>query len=92
MTLSNLAPIANEYAALKAQIDALTARLDEIKELVKATGLELIEGDHVALKISLAERVSVSTAAVRKLLTAEQFADCSKASVYSVIRVAAKAA
>ena len=89
---SNLAPIANEYAALKAQIDALTARLDEIKEEVKASGYEQIDGDHVSLKIALAERVTVSAAAVKKLLTPQQFAEVAKTSTYSVIRLTAKAA
>ena len=89
---SNLAPIANEYAALKAQIDALTARLDAIKEEVKASGYEQIDGDHVSLKIALAERVTVSAAAVKKLLTPQQFAEVAKTSTYSVIRLTPKAA
>ena len=91
MTLSNLAPLANEYASLKAQIDSLTARLDAIKDEVKASGYTQIDGDHVSLKIALAERVSVSTAAVKALLTPEQFAGVAKTSTYSVIRLTVKA-
>lgn len=87
MTLSNLSPLANEYAALKDQADAINARLDALKEEIKASGVDLIEGDNAVLKISLAERVTVNTAAVRKILTDAQFAEVSKASVYSVIRV-----
>ena len=91
MTLSNLAPLANEYATIKAQIDSLTNRLDAIKDEVKASGYEQIDGDHVSLKIALAERVSVSTAAVKALLTPEQFAAVAKTSTYSVIRLTVKA-
>ena len=84
--MTNLS-IADRAAVLKDQIDVLTAELDAIKEQAKASGYEQIEGSFAVLKISLAERVSVSTAAVRKLLTDEQFQSVAKVSTYSVVRI-----
>ena len=35
MTLSNLAPVVNDYEAIKDQIDLLTERLDALKAIIR---------------------------------------------------------
>ena len=86
--MSNTASIADRYADLKDQIDALTAQLDAVKAEIKATGMAEIVGSIATVKVSLAERTSVDAKAVAKILSAEQMASVSKTSQYEVIRFA----
>lgn len=89
MTHANLA---DRYAALKGQIDALTAELDAVKASIKTLGQPVIEGDHCTVTLSLSERSSLDTAAAKKLLTAEQVSACTKVALVETIRVKAKVA
>lgn len=89
MTHANLA---DRYAALKNQIDALNAELDAVKASIKTLGQPVIEGDHCTVTLSLSERSSLDTAAVKKLLTAEQIAANTKVALVETIRVKAKVA
>lgn len=56
-----LATMVDELAALKAQIAPLQEREAVIKEALKATGLERIDGSKHTAVISLSERESVDT-------------------------------
>jgi len=89
MTHANLA---DRYAALKGQIDALTAELDAVKSSIKALGQPVIEGDHCTVTLSLSERCSLDSTAAKKLLTEAQIAACTKTSLVETIRVKAKVA
>ena len=89
MTNANLA---DRYASLKGQIDALTAELDAVKASIKTLGVPTLEGDHCTVTLSLSERSSLDTAAVKKLLTAEQIAANTKTSLVETIRIKAKVA
>ena len=89
MTNANLA---DRYAALKGQIDALTAELDAVKASIKTLGQPVIEGDHCTVTLSLSERSSLDTAAVKRLLTAEQIAANTKVALVETIRIKAKVA
>ena len=89
MTNANLA---DRYAALKGQIDALTAELDAVKASIKTLGQPVLEGDHCTVTLSLSERSSLDTTAVKKLLTAEQIAANTKVSLVETIRIKAKVA
>jgi hypothetical protein len=84
--------LADTYAALKNQIDALTAQLDAVKKDIKALGLPVIEGDFCTVTLSLSERTSLDTTAVKALLTAEQIAANTKVALVETIRVKAKVA
>ena len=89
MTHANLA---DRYASLKTQIDALTAELDAVKSSIKTLGQPVIEGDHCTVTLSLSERSSLDSAAAKKLLTEAQIAACTKTALVETIRVKAKVA
>jgi len=82
--------IADRYAALKFQIEALEQELSGIKTEIKALGQEQIEGDNVIVTLSLSERNSLDTTAVKKLLTEAQIKDCTKTSLVETIRIKPK--
>lgn len=86
------ATLADRYANLKGQIDALTAELDAVKVSIKTLGLPVLEGDHCTVTLSLSERASLDTAAAKKLLTEAQIAACTKTSLVETIRIKAKVA
>lgn len=82
--------IADRYAALKAQIDALNDELAQVKADIKALGQEKVEGEYCTVTLSLSERASLDTAAAKALLTAEQIAVCTKTTLVETIRIKAK--
>lgn len=84
-------PLADRYAQIKAQVDALTKQLDVLKDEIKATGRDVIEGDMVNLKVSLGERQSYDMKLVQQFLTSDQWTMVCKApTVYSIINIKAK--
>jgi ParB-like chromosome segregation protein Spo0J len=89
MDMSNINTLADRYAAIKAEIDGLTRLLDEVKAEIKAAGREEIVGERNVVTLALSERSTLDTAAVKKLLTAEQIAACTKVSLIETIRVKA---
>lgn len=82
--------IADRYASLKFQIEALEQELSGVKTEIKALGQEQIEGDNVIVTLSIDERQTLETAAVRKLLTEAQIKACTKISVIETIRIKPK--
>tara|TARA_R110000868_G_scaffold348485_1_gene609590 strand:- start:460 stop:735 length:276 start_codon:yes stop_codon:yes gene_type:complete len=81
--------IADRYAALKNEIDALTKELDKCKAEIKATGKEEIVGDFAIVTLSLSERTTLDTKLVKDILSAEQIAACSKVTLVETLRVKA---
>jgi hypothetical protein len=80
-------PLADRYAILKAEADALAKQIDALKAEIKATGLETVEGDNVVIKVCLSERSTLDTASVKKILTPDQVAACSKVSLVETLRI-----
>ncbi len=83
--LHNLS-LADRFAILKQEIDALTKEFDAVKDEIKATGLETIVGENAIVTVSLSERASLDTKAVKELLTAEQIAACTKVTLITTLR------
>ena len=83
--LHNLS-LADRFAILKQEIDALTKEFDAVKAEIKATGLETIVGENAIVTVSLSERASLDTKAVKELLTAEQVAACTKVALITTLR------
>lgn len=78
--------IADRYAQIKMQIEALEAELKVIKSLATATGLKEIKGDNFMLKINYeAKRDSYAKADLLKFLTEEQLAACTKTTRYELV-------
>ena len=88
--LSNLS-LADRYAILKADVDALAKALDAVKAEIKATGLETIVGDRAIVTVALSERSTLDTKAAKALLTDEQVEACTKVTLVETIRVKPKA-
>jgi hypothetical protein len=82
--------LADRYSTLKFQIEALEQELSGVKSEIKALGQEQIEGDSVYVTLSLSERNSLDTAAVKKFLTEAQIKDCTKTSLVETIRIKPK--
>ena len=84
-------PLADRYAILKGDIDALTKELEKVKAAIKATGQETIVGDRAIVVVSLSERTTFDSKAAKALLTEEQIASCEKVTLVETLRVKAKA-
>lgn len=75
--LANLS-LADRYAVLKADYDAISKALDAVKAEIKATGLEVIEGERATVTVALHERKNFDSKAAKAFLTPEQIEDCTK--------------
>lgn len=83
-------PLADRYAILKADIELLTKELDKVKTEIKATGKDVIEGDRAIVTVSLSERATLDTKAVKQFLTEDQITACTKVTLVETLRVKAK--
>lgn len=88
--LSSLS-LADRYAVLKADADAIAKALDAVKAEIKATGLEVIEGERSIVTVCLSERATLDTKAAKAFLTDEQVAACTKVTLVETLRVKPKA-
>lgn len=82
--------LADRYATLKFQIEAMEQELSSVKAEIKALGQEQIEGDNVYVTLSLSERNSLDTTAVKMLLTEDQIKACTKTALIETIRIKPK--
>ena len=83
----NTLPAADRYAILKNEMDALTKQLDAVKAEIKATGLEIIEGNTATVVVSLSERASFDAKVAKTFLTEAQVSACTKLSLVETLRV-----
>jgi len=86
---SNLT-LADRYAALKAEADKIAKLLDAAKAEIKATGLELIEGQMADVAVTLSERCTLDSKLAKQFLTADQIAACTKTTLVETLRIKAK--
>jgi hypothetical protein len=86
METNMTAYLADRFTILKQEIDALTKEFEAVKAEIKATGFEVIEGDYATVVVSLSERSTLDTKAVKELLTAEQIAACTKVTLITTLR------
>jgi hypothetical protein len=84
-------PLADRYAILKGDIDALTKELEKVKAAIKATGQETIVGDRAIVTVSLSERTTFDSKAAKSFLTVDQIASCENVILVETLRVKAKA-
>jgi hypothetical protein len=84
-------PLADRYAILKGDIDALTKELDKVKAAIKATGKDEIVGDRAIVTVSLSERTTFDSKAAKAFLTPEQITSCENVILVETLRVKAKA-
>lgn len=84
--------LADEYAVIKSQIEALQARAETVANELKGLGVEKIEGDLAVISVVLSERMTLDQKAVKSLLTPEQIATVTKTVLVTSLRVKNKIA
>lgn len=82
---SNLA-LADRYATIKAEIDALKQELEKARAAIKATGRDTIEGQLAIVTVSLSERETFDAKTAKTFLTPEQIKACTKVSLIETLR------
>lgn len=85
--MTNLSALADRYAFIKSEIDALTKELEKARAEIKATGVERIVGERAIVEVGLSERSTLDTKAAKEFLTADQIAACTKVTLVETLRV-----
>ena len=89
--MTNLATLADDYAALDAQIKAITKARDAIKTEILATGETVIHGAKAIVKISESFPVTFSKDLAETLLSPEDFRRCHSTAIKPTIRLTVSA-
>jgi hypothetical protein len=85
--MSNIATLADDYAALDAQIKALTKKRDAIKTEILATGETVIHGEKAIVKVSESFPTTFSKDLAETLLSAEDFRRCHATAIKPTIKL-----
>jgi hypothetical protein len=85
--MSNIATFADDYAALDAQIKALTKKRDAIKAEILATGETVIHGEKAIVKVSESFPTTFSKDLAETLLSAEDFRRCHATAIKPTIKL-----
>jgi hypothetical protein len=83
--MTDLAALADRFGSLKAQIEALSRELDEVKTAIKATGREEIVGADYVAKVVLQERSSLDMKLAKALLTEDEIAACTRVQLIEMV-------
>jgi hypothetical protein len=89
--MTNLATLADDYAALDAQIKAITKARDAIKAEILATGETVIHGAKAIVKISESFPVTFSKELAETLLSPEDFRRCHATAIKPTLRLTVSA-
>lgn len=81
----------DEYALVKAQIEALTKKADELKVKLLAIGEPEIDGKVFKVSINVFEQSRLDMATVRSYLSEEQLAAASKSITVTTVKVKPRA-
>lgn len=85
--MSNLSTLADDYAALDAQIKELTKKRDAIKAQLLETGENVIHGTKAIVKISESYPITFSKDLAETLLSAEDFRRCHATAIKPTFRL-----
>lgn len=75
--------IADRYAKVKLQIEALEAELDGIKILASDTGMQIIDGDQFRLSMKEQGRSSLDRKVLAQWLSEEQLEEATKTTFFT---------
>ena len=89
--MSNIATLADDYAALDAQIKTLTKARDAIKTSILATGETVIHGERAIVKISESYPTTFSKELAETLLSPEDFRRCHATAIKPTLRLTVSA-
>ena len=85
--MSNIATLADDYAALDAQIKALTKQRDAIKVLILETKETVIHGERAIVKVSESYPTTFSKDLAETLLSPEDFRRCHATAIKPTIKL-----
>lgn len=88
--MTDIALLADRYAAAKAAFDAAEKSLKTLRKQVLDLGREDLEGEHCYLHVSLQEQTRLDTDAIKAFIGAEKTAELSKTVLIEKIGVKAK--
>lgn len=78
--------LADRYAALKIEMEALEAELSAVKAMIIETGSDLLEGERFKVTVGLQERTSISAKEAEKVLPAELYGVLAKTTMFPAVR------
>lgn len=84
--MSNIASLADKYAAVKLEIEKLEDELKLIKKDIVATGRDIIVGEAFKVTVGLQERRTITVSEAEKELAADVFNKLVHVSEYEVVR------
>lgn len=90
--MTNINTLADRYAQVKAEAEALNKKLEAIKAEIKELGVEEIVGNNFTVTVSLSERSTLDQKKVKEILTPAQIAACNSVALVTTIRVKASVA
>jgi len=85
--MSNIATLADDYAALDAQIKALTKQRDAIKAQILETKETVIHGEKAIVKVSESYPTTFSKDLAETLLSPEDFRRCHATAIKPTIKL-----
>lgn len=86
---NNTAPLADLYAAAKAELEAAEAKVKAIRAEILATGCDAIHGDTCTVTVSLSERETFNGKLAKTFLTEDQIAACTGSTLVETLRIKA---
>lgn len=78
--------LADRYAALKIEMEALEAELSAVKAQILATGSDVLEGESFRVNVGLQERTTISAKEAEKVLDPKVYAVLAKTSMFPAVR------
>ena len=69
---TNTMALADRYAFIKSEIEALGKELEKVRFEIKQTGVERLVGERAIVEVALSERSTLDTKAAKEFLTADQ--------------------
>lgn len=87
---STMGQIADKYGEIKARIAELAKHEKALKNAIIEGGVAAVEGKRYRVTLSLSERSTLDSAAVKALLTPAQIASCTKVTDVTTVRCVAK--
>ena len=87
--LNNL-NLADRYSVLAERLRELEAEVKTVRELILATGQDVVRGDFADVEVKLSERTSFDGKAAQRFLSADQVVACTRQTVVTTLRVRAK--
>jgi hypothetical protein len=84
---TNTMALADRYAFIKAEIEALNKELEQVRKDIKDTGVERLVGERAIVEVALSERSTLDTKAAKEFLTADQIAACTKVTLVETLRI-----